>query len=513
MADGRWKILIIGCLVLDSGFGVPKVFGQSVSTLKTEIEQLKSDTDLAHSSWSVCVLDAKKDSVIAEYNSNVSLVPASTHKILTTSTALALLGWNFQYKTFLEYDGKLDSAAGILHGNLYIKGSGDPTLASETFKKKSDTLPLTDQWAKIILAKGIKKIEGAVIADASSFEDDMIPSTWIWGDMGNYYGAGASGLNFMDDKFSLFYTSGSKKGDTAFITKISPAIPNMKVVSSVKTGLYLDNAFIYGAPYDELRTVKGTVPSNKKDYEVEGSMPDPSLFCAQSLDSSLRKIGITIGKPATTIKTLKFQETEKRRNGGKEVNLPFSDSPSLRIRIHTQTSHTLDKIIYQTNMQSNNLYAETLLKTIALKKTGFGSESTGIDIVMNYLKQKGIDTKGFYMSDGCGLSRFNVITTKQLSEILRVISADSLLFKKFYETLPVAGKSGSLGKLCKGTFAENNMHAKSGYMTRVRSYAGYVTNKKGNLLTFAIIVNNYDCSPQQMKEKMEKILIAIAESE
>jgi D-alanyl-D-alanine carboxypeptidase/D-alanyl-D-alanine-endopeptidase (penicillin-binding protein 4) len=185
----------------------------------------------------------------------------------------------------------------------------------------------------------------------------------------------------------------------------------------------------------------------------------------------------------------------------------------LRFPLYTQTSHTLDKIICQTNIQSNNLFAETILKTIAYKKTKLGSDQTGIDIVQNYWKQKGVDLKGSYMADGCGLSRFNIITTKQLSEILRTVTLDSVVYKKFYESLPVAGKSGSLGKLCKGTLAENNIHAKSGYMTRVRSYAGYATSKKGNLLTFAIIINNYDCSPQQMKDKLEELMIAIAEVE
>ncbi|MBI4946024.1 MAG: D-alanyl-D-alanine carboxypeptidase/D-alanyl-D-alanine-endopeptidase [Bacteroidetes bacterium] len=483
------------------------------ANLLAKITSLKSDTDITHASWSICVLDVKRDSVIAEYNSHLSLIPASTHKILTTAAALSLLGWDFKYETRLEYDGKLDSIAGILHGNIYIKGSGDPTLNSETFKKKSDTVPLTDQWAKIILAKGIKKIKGAVVADAGAFDDETIPSTWVWGDMGNYYGAGACGLNFSDNKFSLYYKSGSKKGDTAFITKISPPIPGMKVASYVRTGGYLDNAFIYGAPYDELRSVKGSIPANKINYEVEGSIPDPPLFCAQSLDSSLRKIGIIIGEQATSIRS----QSERAPSEKLEVRTQKSEA---RQTIYIHYSHTLDKIIYQTNIQSNNLFAESILKTIACvspslrgNKTNLGSEQTGIDIVQHYWRSKGVGLKGSYMADGCGLSRFNAINTKQLSEILRTVTLDSVVFNTFYNSLPVAGKSGSLGKLCKGTLAENNIHAKSGYMTRVRSYAGYATSKSGKLLSFAIIINNYDCSPAQMKDKLEELMIAIAEIE
>ncbi|MFH1005747.1 MAG: D-alanyl-D-alanine carboxypeptidase/D-alanyl-D-alanine-endopeptidase [Bacteroidota bacterium] len=474
-----------------------KISFSQISKLRNQIALLQGDTDFVYASWSVCVLDVKKDSVIAEYNSTLGLVPASCQKIITTAAALSILGHKFKYETYLEYDGKLD--LGTLNGNLYIKGGGDPTLDSETFKKKNDTVSLTDKWAAIIKSKGIKKIKGAVIADASVFEDEMIPCTWIWGDMGNYYGAGASGLSFKDNKFALYFKSGTKKDDSTFITKIFPEIPGMQIINYVKTGGTSDNAFIYGAPYEELHYVRGTIPFNKTNYEVEGSISDPSLFCAQSLNNSLIKIGVVIDKEPTTIRDLQLEN--------KNLKL------ETRKRLHTQTSRSLEEIIYQTNLQSNNLFAEHLLKTIAMKKTKFGEYQTGINIVTNFWKSKGVDMKGFYMYDGCGLSRWNLVSTKQLSEILRVITLDSVLFEKFYNCLPVAGKNGTLGKLCRGTAAENNIHAKSGYMTRVRSYAGYVTSKKGNLISFAIIVNNYDCSPTQVKEKLEKLMITMAEME
>lgn len=519
MADGRWKIYVPGYWLLATGLIANSQQQVASSKLLSQISTLQHDSGLSHASWSVCVLDVKKDSVIAEYNSNISLLPASTLKIITTAAALSILGWDFKYQTVLEYDGTLDTVNGVLHGNLYIKGSGDPTLDSEKFKKKSDSIPLTDQWAHLISEKRIKKIEGSVIADATAFEDETVPYGWIWGDMGNYYGAGASGLNFKDNKFALYFKSGKKNGDSAVITKIYPQIPKMRVLNFVRTKGYADNAYIYGSPYSLVRYVKGTIPPNKTGYKVEGSVPDAPLFCAQSLDSSLRKTGISTEKKAISIHKMlpsseEFISTDMDTPAPSPIPL-FAESgvKALRYPLHTQTSHTLDKIVCQINIQSNNLFAEALLKTIAWKQTKFGDSQAGIDIVTKFWKQKGVDLKGFYMADGCGLSRFNAISTKQLSEILRTITQDSLLFKKFYESLPVAGKSGSLGKLCKGTFAENNLRAKSGYMTRVRSYAGYVTSKKGNLLSFAIIVNNYDCSPLQMKNKLEELMVAIAEAE
>lgn len=518
MTNGRWKIAA-SCWFLVTGFWVSAQDPVSVSKLQSQISLMQKDADLAHASWSVCVLDVKTDSVVAEYNSHLSLVPASTHKIITTATALALLKSDFKYETRLEYDGTLDTISGILKGNLYIKGNGDPTLGSETFKKKSDTVPLTDIWAKILASKGIKKIQGAVIGDGLSFEDEMVPYSWIWGDMGNYYGAGSCGLNFKDNKFALLFKSGLKNGDSTSIQMISPAIPGMRVINQTFTRGYTDNAYIYGSPYSLVRYVKGTIPANKNEYEVEGSQPDPPLFCAQSLDSSMRKLGISITKKPTTLRNFLPTAADFSALSSDSVLLS-PDSMECRPKIiaprttlYKHTSHSIDRIVTETNIQSNNLFAETLLKTIAWKKTSFGDDQTGIDIVTNYWKSKGVDLKGFYMADGCGLSRFNVINTKQLSQILRVITKDSSLYKRFSNSLPIAGKSGSLGRLCKGTLAENNLRAKSGYMTRVRSYAGYVTNKKGRLLSFAIIVNNYDCTPTVMKDKMEKLMIAMAELE
>lgn len=480
-------------------FLLEPVLSYSQKECASAIASFCSDTNLTNASWSICVLDVQKDSVVVEHNSHLTLIPASATKIITSATALALLGWDFKYETRIEYDGVLDAGSGVLHGNLYIIGSGDPTLDSEAFKIPSEKLSLTDQWAKVISEKGIKKIKGAVIADASSFEEEMVPSTWIWGDMGNYYGAGACGLNFKDNQFSIFYRSGNKKGDPITITKIHPYIPGLKIENYARTGYYVDDAYIYGAPYDNFRYVRGMIPQNKSNFEVKGSIPDPPLFCAQSLDSSLENIGVEISNAPTTVRVLQ------------EKSMASKQKP--RTLLYTHTSHTLDKIVYQTNMQSNNLYAEVLLKTIGLKKAKEGDDQTGTDIITEYWKQKGIDLKGFYLADGSGLSRFNAMTTRHLSSILRAIAQDSLIFKRFYESLPVAGKSGSLGKLCKGTRAEGNLSAKSGYMTRVRSYAGYVKSKKGNLLSFAIIVNNYTCTPIIMKEELEKMMIAIAEIE
>jgi D-alanyl-D-alanine carboxypeptidase/D-alanyl-D-alanine-endopeptidase (penicillin-binding protein 4) len=470
------------------------LYSYSQSKLNSEIERLKRDEALKHATWSICVMNTKKDSVIAEYNSIASVVPASTMKIVTTGAALSILGSDLKFETKLQYDGILDTVKGLLKGNIYIIGGGDPTLESEYFKDKKDSTSTTDKWAAILKSKGIKKIEGSIIGDASIFENNMVPAQWIWSDMGNYFGAGACGLTYHDNKYTLYFKSGAV-GTATTITKTQPAVDGLQLVNTVTAGGNDDNAFIYGSPYSCYRMVQGTIPANKNSYEVDGSIPDPALFCAQSLEQSLKTIGINISKQSTTIRLLK--ETNQYTESKKQT-------------LYINYSPTLDKIVYWTNLKSINLYAEHLLKYICYKKTGIGTEDAGTDIVTNYWKNKGVDTKGFFMNDGCGLSRANVITTKTETQILRLMSKDKN-FNAFYNSFPIAGKLGSLGGLCEGTFAENNLRAKSGYITRARGYAGYVKNRKGEMLCFSVLANNYDCTPTEMKLKLEKLLVAIAE--
>jgi D-alanyl-D-alanine carboxypeptidase/D-alanyl-D-alanine-endopeptidase (penicillin-binding protein 4) len=487
----RKQLLIFLSFLLFISFG----YSQN-SKLNTAIENLKKDDALKHAVWSVCVMDTKKDSAITEYNSAISLTPASTMKIVTTGAALSILGSDFKFETKIQYDGILDTVTGILKGNLYIVGGGDPTLESEFFKDKKDSTTIVQKWAKLLKAKGIKKIEGAVIGDASIFEDNMLPSQWIWGDIGNYFGAGASGLTYHDNKYTIFLKSGIAGSQTT-INKIVPNIPEMQISSSVTSGGSDDNAFIYGGIYSNFRMAQGTIPANKNNYEVDGSIPDPALFCAQELENALKEINISVAGKANTIRALK----------------ELSDySVTTKKTIFSSYSPTLDKIVYWTNLKSLNLYAEHLLKYLCYKKIGIGRENEGTMIITNFWKDKGVDVGGFFMNDGCGLARANVITTKTETQVLRLMTLDKN-YKAFYESLPVAGKSGSMGSLCEGTCAENNMRAKTGYITRARGYAGYVKNKKGELLCFSLLANNYDCTPTEMKMKLEKILVAIAESE
>lgn len=462
---------------------LPSVFSGQIKSLP---ESWRNNKDLKSASIGFCVMDASTSSVIAEYNSHQFLIPASTLKVLTTSAALGILGNTFRYETKIAYSGTLDKATGVLNGDLVILGSGDPTLQSEYFLR--DSVPITDTWAKILKQKGIREIKGKIIGDASVFEH-KVPSTWIWGDIGNYFGTVPCGLSYCDNKFKLIYDT-RQAGSMTDAPKIKTRYfsHSLSITSSVVARGSEDEAYVYGDPFSYEKTVIGSLPPNKKNYEVEAALPDPALLCAEALYTSLTEAGIIC---------------EKRKV--KSEYYKSIVSASLQT-LHIHTSPMLDNIVLYTNLKSNNMYCESLVLTL-----GNGSRDAGIEAIKNYWQKRGMDISELFMSDGSGLSRANSITTFFQCQVLAKMYRDSLHFRAFNASLPVAGKSGSMSNIGKETYIEANLRAKTGYINRARGYCGYLTTKNGKEIAFSILFNNYNCSAKEAKLELEKFMVALAD--
>ena len=207
---------------------------------------------------------------LASYNDNILLSPASCQKLVTTSTALLMLGPDFQFKTLLQYDGTFDPNTGILKGNIFLKGGGDPTLGSEKFSST-----VMDSLFNKLISKvkdlGIKKIEGQIIGDDDIFESIMAPGTWDWGDIGQYYGAGPCGLTISDNSLYYYLKSGNENTPTKFV-RMQPYIPNVIVINDVKSGASKsgDDSFVFGSEYSYYRHIVGTVSGNESEFKVKG---------------------------------------------------------------------------------------------------------------------------------------------------------------------------------------------------------------------------------------------------
>ena len=464
-------------------FCLPLLMPAQISAFE---EEWKNDKDLKNASIGYCVMNANSSEVLAEYNSRQLLVPASTLKIVTTSAALSLLGANYKYETRIYYYGEFDKTSGVLNGDLIIAGTGDPTLQSDNFSKDNNSI--TDSWAKILKEKGLKEIKGSIIGDASYFER-KIPSNWIWEDISNYYGAVPCGLSYHDNKFTVRYTT-KENGSSANIVDYSPQYLNKSITltSDVTAHGTQDEAYAYGDPFSFTKEIHGTLPPNRTNYEIEIALPDPALLCAENLYTSLQKTGIKC--TANSIQS----------------NYTKSDSQNAGNLIYTHYSPTLEKIVYYTNIKSNNLYCETLLLTL-----GKGSAKAGLKIVQDYWISRGLNANEIFMDDASGLARINAISPYYQASLLSKVSKDNTNYKFFNNSLPIAGKQGSMSNLGKGKYIENNMRAKTGYITRARAYCGYVKTKSGKELSFSLIFNNYNCTAYEAKLKMEKFLVALGE--
>ncbi len=463
----------------------------AMGRLLNYVDSINNAEELFGGTWSYYLATCDSGKPICKVDIDHGLSPASCMKVVTTGTALSLLGPQFRFSTLLQYDGTIDPATKILNGNIYIHGGGDPSLGAESFGGSIGGV--TNGWALAIKRLGIDSIAGCIIGDAESCDRDPVPSGWTWEDMQSDYGTGPCGLNIRENVFDMLITASG--GGTSI--KVVPTIPGLKLYNQVahSPGIAKSYAYVTGAPFQFERTAMGEV----SDYLDERSaIPDPALLCAQTLKSNLKEYGIGIRDSATTLRLIRLNHLKIDAKEGRKV-------------ITSNSSPSLEDLVYHTNQVSQNFYAESILRAISWRENGFGSTTGSIGIVYHFWKEHGLDLRGLCMVDGCGLSRMNTITTHQLVEMLRVYAKDPAMFPAFYKSLPVAGESGTIRKLADGTEADGNLHAKSGTMARIKSYAGYVKTKSGKMLCFAMIGNNTLWSETELRDKFEKLFILMAQ--
>lgn len=460
----------------------------STRILKDDINLWKNNACLQHAGIGIYIQNAETGEVVAETEPQLSLAPASTLKLITTATAIELLGSDFRFKTRLAYAGEIKNDT--LWGDVIVIGGGDPALGSKYFKDHYLKHHFLDEWTAAIKKLGIKHISGNLITDATIFEEQMIPNTWIWEDLGNYYGAGACGLSVYDNLYKIHFTSPTQAGMLTQIKHTEPFVPELELYNEVKSSdINRDLAYVFGAPMENSRTIRGTIPKGKSDFVIKASIPNPPLLLASDLMNRIMNADISVGG---------FIQSKKSNDAIENLHL-----------IAETESPTLLDIIKVTNYESVNLFAEHLLKYMAYLKCGQGSTKEGVKVVTNYWKDKGIDMDGLFMADGSGLSRFNCITSKQMASILLYMYNQSKEGINFFSSLPYV-PNGTLYYFDPANFPGQTLRAKSGSMTRVRCFAGELKTEKDQKLIFAIFLNNFACSQSKAIKLIEDLLVSIS---
>lgn len=458
-------------------------------------ESIAADPALANAVISICARTGD-GRILMDINSERMLVPASNMKLISTGTALHRLGPEHRFETAIAQDGEVIN--GVLHGNIYIIGGGDPTLGS----KDSIAVALDktfSQWEAFIRKAGIRQIKGLVIGDGRSFEGMAEEPTWLWNDIGTYYGAGTTGLMFYENMQSFSVGAGKELGAPVDIAPSYPDAPWMEFRYNCTTGKEGtgDRLYMYASDLAPVAEIRGTFGLDRARKRLDCSNKFPEYTCASYFFNYLKKKGINAEGFADTRLMTDWKEV------GEKTILGKTYSPSLR------------RIAFETNHASNNLFAETLLRQLGREITGCASYDSAYVALEKVMKALKTDTsRGAQIQDGSGLSRQNYVSSDFICRFLESMM-QSPYFEDYVNSLPSPGGDGTLQYNMKGYPASQRerIKVKSGSMNGVRCYSGYVIPVEGakeETIIFSIMVNNCTSPTWKVRPLLDRLMGALS---
>lgn len=465
-------------------------FINSFSQINPAISKFVNTTGFENASIGISIKDLSGND-IASYNKSVSLIPASTLKVLTTATAVELLGENYQFVTELSVDQNNPQ-------HLIVHGYGDPTLGSEyLFENPSAFLA---NWTEQIKKKVKTSSPIDITIVDNFFGYNGLSSKWIKEDMGNYFAAGSYGISVFDNTYRLYLNS--IRVDTCPV--IVKTVPNMKNITfSNNLGVNYeskDNGYINGEPFSNYRRLVGDIPAKRTSFVIKGDFPDPGMSMAETLASTLAQNGFKVNSIETT-----------RQKYFQQMYSAYKTSAYEEVPFYKQLSPTLKDIIRVINEKSNNHYTEHLMRTIGRKANPdiYSDPLTeGINRTNNFWASKGLNTDGIHIYDGCGLAPSNSINPEILCDILIYMQTKSRYKDAFFASLPKAGLEGTVRNLLKGTRLQGKVFVKSGSIANVQCFAGYYINGEKKY-AFSIMVNNYNSPRKDVVRAIESLLLSV----
>lgn len=430
---------------------------------------------------SVLVQNLQTGEVIDSYRAEHVVPPASVMKLLTTGAALEILGPGFRFPTILEHTGSIEN--GVLHGDLYIHGSCDPSLG---WKGKTAFL---SQWVKAVQKAGIRKIDGAVIADMTMLDGEAQNPGWLCEDAGNYYAPGIFALNYYGNTMNIVLKSG-EVGSTATVVGTEPKIEDVYFINRIRCDrISYDGAFVSGLPYSRERYLTGSVPSNLGTFGVKGDIPNPGLLLARHFTARLREAGVEVKRDATYLPD-------------------YNPLIPGRTEIYTHYSEPLTEILKETNQNSNNLYAEALFRYLGTRYTLPGTIHNSQDLLRDYWRRRGVNIQNAIIKDGCGLAPQDAVSAKALVQLLTVM-AHSPNKEAWLASLPTSGQTGTLKSLCPQTRLDGKIHAKSGTIAGTKNFAGYIDLPNGEQWVFAILINSAPGKAKNIQTVIQQYLLDV----
>jgi D-alanyl-D-alanine carboxypeptidase/D-alanyl-D-alanine-endopeptidase (penicillin-binding protein 4) len=465
------------------------------TALRHALDSIASAPEFRNAYWGMLIVDPARAETLYSRNAGKIMMPASNMKIVTGAAALALLGPDYRYRTAVVARGPVRD--GVLDGDLAVVGRGDPSVSDQM---RRDAMQPLRELADSVVARGVRRVRGRVIAAGDAFPDAPLGFGWAWDDLDYPYAAGVDELLFNEGFSRLIVRAGERAGAT-------PTVATLPVRS-----------------YPHVRMTAITVappPPAPPETPVDSTRPPPVLAFASDSIGGMVVVSGEITAADTAVLEVAHRDpsgaylaafVEALRERGVTVDEATDarrDSVATDDTLAVMSSPPLREILPALEKPSQNQIAEALFKTLGLERTGVGSADSARRVVERQLLDWGADSVGFAVRDGSGLSRHNYLSPETIVRVLEAMRRHPS-FDVFFAALPVAGRDGTLRSRMKGTPAEGNVHAKTGTIDKVRSLSGYVTTANGRLLLFSFLANNFTVRSRDVDRAVESILARLA---
>ena len=447
---------------------------RSLAELRLRIEQALNDRALAHAITGIKIVSLRTGEVFYERNADLLAHPASNQKLLTSATALSLLGPAYVFRTSVACDSaqKIES---VIAGDLYLIGRGNPDLTDK------DLFGLAQNLAQL----GIKEIRGNLVCDDFYFDDLRWGNGWMWDDDPSTDEPRLSALTVNDNAVTVRVTPADTTGKPARV-QIIPPTDHVTLVNSsitVKRQTQIDSLQLppllitrNWQQNENTILVSGSIAQDESPQEETLNILDPEIYCGKLFRDALRTAGITL-----------------------QGQVLRGAAPA-KIKILAEHRGPMMPILINLNKVSDNLTAELLLKTLGAEKFGRpGTAANGIRVMRQFFSSVGVDTNAVYSADGSGVSHYNLVTPANLVSLLTAMWKNFAIRNEFVATLPIAGVDGTLRGRMKGTTAANVLHAKTGTLSAVSTLSGYTTTAEGEELAFSFMMQHFLASGRAIR--------------
>ena len=479
-----WFCALLCCIVFYS-CGTPSIIeaplplppkpSEPVQQLQAEIEATLNDPLFVSSNVGVKIVSLRTGEVLYEKDAEKLYHPASTMKLITAATALVKLSSNYRFHTTLYADPVEDSQ---ILGNIYLKGGGNPVFDSDDLEKMVEKLVKTD----------MKDLQGDIVVDETYFDAVRWGKGWMWDDgpIGGYY-PHLSALTINHNGVFVRILPGSKIDDPVSVD-LDPPTQYMKIVNeaitvgaSEKTRLTIKRKD--GSTEENVLMIDGVMAISQGEMNRRVDVLDPALYCGTLLREMLAERGVTL-----------------------QGTVRYGEVPEETVTIIEHISPPLSRIVWEMNKPSDNLIAELLLKTIGAEIKGTpGTGEKGLQAINEFLGEIGMETAGYALADGSGVSRYNLVTAALLTDLLVYMFRNFAVMPEYLASLPVGGVDGTLTRRMRGMAAEGVLRAKTGTLRGLTALAGYTATADGETVAFSILVSNYLGSANPRRILQDKI--------